>query len=181
MALSPTGTSKGVGISIGSSSRVLILSYMGGPSPCILRALKETTYSPVIWPLRSSSEGGSQCMVIEVELVTSKVTLFGGSEGVEENVFTFISFEGSPMPFLLKGTTVIVYSVKGLSSIYLVIFVPRFLCHWLETTSTGFLIGSIQLSVTKRGLTICATRSRGGPGRRFIRPEPKSPDEPTMA
>lgn len=53
---------------------------------------------------------------LTVELVASTVTLDGGSAGVAENVFTLISCEGSPIPFWLMGTTVIVYSVCGRKS-----------------------------------------------------------------
>lgn len=43
--------------------------------------------------------------LLTLELVTSRVTLLGGSDGVDENVLTRISAEESPIPFRLKGTT----------------------------------------------------------------------------
>lgn len=61
--------------------------------------------------------GCINAITLTVELVTSNVTLLGGSDGVDENVLILISFDGSPIPFWLNGTTEIVYSVKGRSSV----------------------------------------------------------------
>lgn len=55
----------------------------------------------------SLDSNGGVLELLTLELVTSRVTLLGGSEGVEEKVFTFSSAEESPMPLRLKGTTLI--------------------------------------------------------------------------
>lgn len=43
--------------------------------------------------------------MLTVELVASRVTFSGDSPGIDENVFTVISWDESPMPFSLNGTT----------------------------------------------------------------------------